>query len=303
MAETAAPPQSGLLDVVSSHFDELSPQLKKAARYVVEHADDAALCSMRKLAEDAGLPPVTFVRLANQLGFDNYTDLRRVLQTRLRATGGNGRYSAKVRGLQQRGGSTPDLLRALFGAEVENLDVMLQTNSSDAWLGAVELIERAKNVYVLGQRSCYPPAFLFHYVYRLVHSNAKLLDDVAGTIVDDLRHIDEHAVVIAISVSPYSTAVVQTVMYARDQGARVVAITDDPLSPIARGADGTLLINADTPSFFPTVVPIVALVQALLALLVMRGDAEALAGIEYAEQQLDRYHAYWPDASQRSRRE
>jgi hypothetical protein len=46
----------------------------------------------------------------------------------------------------------------------------------------------------------------------------------------------------------------------------------------------------------------VALVQALLALLVSRGGKSALAAIELSEKQLERFKAYWPDEPRKRKR-
>jgi DNA-binding MurR/RpiR family transcriptional regulator len=56
-----------LSEFVAEHFNRLSPQLRKAARYLLDHRDDVALLSMRELAQAAGLPSVTFVRLSRAL--------------------------------------------------------------------------------------------------------------------------------------------------------------------------------------------------------------------------------------------
>ena len=283
-----------LQTLIARRFGELSPQLQRAARYMLEHGDDVAMGSMRELAQAAGLAPVTFVRLAQRLGFHSYSQMRAGFQERLRQGEGSWSYTPKLRSLQQRQAGTTALLQELFGMEANNLEAALANNEAAVWERAVEAIEQAERVYALGQRSSYSPAFLFTYVYRLFRSNGTLLDDRAGTVIDELRHIDGSSLIIAISVAPYTAAVVQALAYARDAGARILAITDDALSPIARRADVTLLAKAATPSFFHSIVPCIALVQALLALVAMRGGDETLREIRCAEDQLERYRAYWP---------
>jgi len=179
---------------------------------------------------------------------------------------------------------------------MDNVQLTYEKNHPEALTKAVELIEGAARVCILGQRSCYPIAFFFTYVYRLFRTNAVLLQSGGGGMVlDELRGIGRNDLLIAISIAPYSTETVKTVRFARDEGARLLALTDDPLSPIARIADRTLLVAPGTPSFFHSIVSPIALVQALLALLVARGGKDALAAIERSERQLERFQAYWPD--------
>src|ERR1700741_1625761 len=89
-----------LAEIVTQRFDALSGQLRLAARHLLDHPDDVALGSMRELAHQAGLPPVTFVRLARALGFADFSELRELFQKRLRDGGNRDRFSGKARALQ-----------------------------------------------------------------------------------------------------------------------------------------------------------------------------------------------------------
>src|SRR5690348_11803917 len=142
MDEVATSPAVALL--VAERFEELSGQLRVAARYLLDHADDAALHSMRELAQRAGLPPVTFVRLARALGFADYSSLRDRLRAQLRDAGAARRYSGKARDLQLRGpgGTAPaELTKELFEAEIDNLELTFGKNHPDAVAGALDMID------------------------------------------------------------------------------------------------------------------------------------------------------------------
>ncbi len=297
------PDLTQLAEQVSDRFGSLSPQLRKAARYLLDHPDDVALCSMRDLAQAAELPSVTFVRLSRALGFADYSELRAIFQNRLREGQQSKRYSRKARDLQLRGDETGtlELLKDLFSAEMDNIELTFEKNHPETLLKAVTLIEGAERIFVLGQRSCFPIAFFFNYVYRLFRANSLLVQSQGGMVIDELSAIGRNDLLIAISLAPYTAEVVQAVSYASDVGTRVVAITDDTLSPIARAADATLLIAAGTPSFFHSIVSMMALVQALLAVLVSRGGKGALAAIELSEKRLERFKAYWPDQPRRQK--
>ncbi len=71
---TASPAQ--VLDRITDAYDGLSPQVRLAARHVLDQPGRVAVLSMRQLAEEAGVKPNTLVRLARAVGFDGYDDLR-----------------------------------------------------------------------------------------------------------------------------------------------------------------------------------------------------------------------------------
>jgi DNA-binding MurR/RpiR family transcriptional regulator len=293
------PDLTALSERITARFEALSPQLRNAARYLLDHPDDVALRSMREIAQAAGLPAVTFVRLTRALDFADYAALRAVFQDRLRQGGERRPYSGKARDLQRRGGgAAATLLKEVFDAEIDNLELTFEKNHPSAVERAVDLIARAERVFVLGLRSCRAPALFFHYVYHLFRANAVLLEP---PVIDGLRAIGRGDLLVVVSLAPYAAESVEAARYAAEEGALVLALTDEALSPIARGAEATLLAGAATPSFFHSMVSTMALVQALLALLVARGGAAALAAIETSERQLERFNAYWTDETPRRR--
>ena len=65
-------------------FSDLTPELQKAAKFMVEHPEEVGLNSMRKVAKEAGVKPATVSRLSKTLGFDEYDSLREPFRQRLR---------------------------------------------------------------------------------------------------------------------------------------------------------------------------------------------------------------------------
>lgn len=291
-----------LSEFITKNFDRLSPQLRKAARFLLERPDDVAMRSMRDVAKLAGVPAATLVRLARSLNFPDYVAMRHVFQQRIREGEASRRYSLKARDLQRRAGDdkTLALMKDLFVAEMGNIEETFQHNDAKILLKAVESIEKAERIFVLGQRSCFPPAYVFNYVFQLFRPNSILLPSAVYSFVDELRRIGPNDLLIAMSISPYTRDVVRAVRYARANNARIVAITDDRLSPIAREADITLQTTTSTPSFFHSIISMIAIVQALLALLVARGGKKTLKAIEQSEMQLDWFGAYWNEKQEKS---
>ena len=58
--------------LIDRHFDALSPELQRAARWARQHPTELGLQSMRASAKRAGVAPATMTRLAQTLGFDGF---------------------------------------------------------------------------------------------------------------------------------------------------------------------------------------------------------------------------------------
>lgn len=288
---------------IEARFGTLSPKLRQAARHVLRRPDDVALKSMRQLAADAGVQPATMVRLARALGFGAFEELRRPFADRLRH-GAETAYGARARALQARGtgpgedgGRFGALVRESFERDVENLRLTYEGIDADAFEACAARLTAARNVHVTGLRSAFAVAYFFDYACRVFGTSTELLDGRGGTLTDGLRGIGPEDAVLACSFEPYTRETVEVVRFAGRRGAAIVAITDSPLSPIARQAAHALVVGCESPSFFQSLVGAVSVVQLLVALLIARGGDAALSALAESEAQLRAFSAYWEEGA------
>ncbi len=149
----------------------------------------------------------------------------------------------------------------------------------------------------MGLRSLYPAAFYTHYACSMFRDNTVLLDGPGGTFSDGLRGIGDEDAMLVFSLEPYSSGVIQAATFAVEQGAEVVAITDSLVSPLAALTPHLLLVGTDGPALFNSVVPAIAVAQALVAQMLAQGGQSALDAVRESERQLDRIEAYWPSGA------
>ena len=273
-------------------FSGLTPELQKAARYILENPEDVGLNSMRTLAGDAGVKPATISRLSKSLGFANYEQMRGPFRERLRTPEPG--FSSRLQDVQKRGA---DDTRALFDElrkqELLNVQNSLADEQYPALVDAVETLWSSRRVYVLGLRGAYAPAFLFHYAFQLFRDRCLLLDTTAGIFADQLRGIGEQDSMLVISFPPYTQLTIDAVDYAVDSGVKVVAITDSVVSPAAHAAAHTIIAQNNSASFYHSFTAVLAVCHALITLLVARSGGDSVKIVTEAEKQLSRISAYW----------
>jgi DNA-binding MurR/RpiR family transcriptional regulator len=91
-------------------FETLSPRLKEAARWVVDHPADVALLSTRQQARRAGVTPATLTRLGQRFGLAGYDGVRELHADAMRVSSSSPIAAARSRSIQRascmRGSST-----------------------------------------------------------------------------------------------------------------------------------------------------------------------------------------------------
>ncbi len=291
---------AAITQLLQSSYDDLSPQLRQAARYILAHPEEVALTSMRRMATHAGVKPSTMVRLARAVGFDGFEDLRDPYRRWLR--GGEGAFEARARSLRERGaGGAEELLQEIADADAANLAGTDAPAVRMAVLDAAEALLAARRVFVLGLRSCFSLAHYFHYTCSMVGVETRLIDGHGGTSLDALRGIGDGDVLLAFSFRPYSQDTVRAVEAAAEAGARVIAVTDAAVSPVAHPARHVVVVETASPNFFQSLVGPLAVTEQLLGAVVCRIGEDGLTALKDHERHLTRFDAYWREPKRRRR--
>ena len=291
-----------LLVEMTAGFDELSPQLKEAARWVIDHPTDVALLTMREQARRAGIPPATLTRLAQRFKLKGYDEIRRLSAEAVRERPDS--YRGRAEELLQRRDSEGDaaLIQDIFSSLSRHLQELSKPAVVDRFRAAADIIAKSRRVFCLGLRSTFSVAYSFHYARALFGAESVLVDGPGGIATDALRTIGPADVLLAISVKPYTRQTLQAVRYAGKRGARVIAVTDSEVSPLATVAHETLVVGTETPSFFHTMAPAFAAIECLTALVAARRGSETLKALAASEAQLEAFDTYVLTTRKRAKR-
>ena len=278
--------------LISERYQSLPPKLKVAARHVLDAPKDIAIQSMRSVAADAKLQPATMLRFARELGFDSYEKFRALYVSWLSSS--EMTFVARAKTLRKRRVSDGQekLFSEMYDMDVVSLDRTLGAANAAAFEAAKKLLVGARRFYVLGLRSLFPAAYYLDYACRLFSDKSVLVTGVGGAIADELRRATAKDVLVVFSFEPYARLTVEAVRYAAERKVKIVAVTDSIVSPIAESASVVLLAPNAGPALVPSILPAMAVAQALANLMVTAGGAATLGEIARSDAQLQRLHAY-----------
>ncbi|MEM9600838.1 MAG: MurR/RpiR family transcriptional regulator, partial [Pseudomonadota bacterium] len=160
------------------------------------------------------------------------------------------------------------LFADMVSSTLNNIEETFSNIDEDTLQRAGEMIWNCDDVYVLGvgvNNSCINN---FAYLARTCMVQFHAIPRPGSTPIDDLAWSNQDDVLIAITCRPYRSEVVQAVKVAKDQGMRIIAISDSPASPIIRMADIGFTVSVETPQFFPSSVATIALLETLLSFVI-----------------------------------
>lgn len=271
---------STVLDRLADELETLTPETRKAAKYVLEHPQDVGVSTVREIAKAARVKPNTFVRMARQVGFDGYDDFRAPFRDQIRR--GTISFPDRARWLQEisQKGELGGLYSDMVSAVLRNVEETFSGIAEADLKAAAQTIWASRNVYTLGVGVNNSNARNFTYLASTGMTEFHAIPRPGSTPVDDLAWADQRDTLIAITCKPYRAEVVEAVRIAREQGVSVVGISDSPASPIIIGSDHGFVVAADTPQFFPSSVSTIALLETLLSFVIAVASPEIVTRVE-----------------------
>jgi len=274
-------------------FDDLSPQLQAAARYLLDHPHDVALSSMRELAREAHLPPATLTRLARQIGYPGFDELRRTYADDVRRYAAGYRSKAIVLADASRSEDETSLAAEIVSGVARQVDAMADPQVIRSLVDCAEMLSRARCIYCLGQRLSFPPVYTFHYIHGIAGGSSIILDGPGGVGFDQLRHASADDALLVISVHPYTRVTIEQALFAHRRRVPIIAITDSEVSPLVKIATRVVKVGTKSKSFFQTMTAVLAAAETLAAMIAMRWPESVLAGLKGAEDYFSDGKIYW----------
>ncbi len=250
-----------ILTYIQENMTSFSKGQKLIANYILQSYDKAAFMTASKLGKTVNVSESTVVRFAAELGFDGYPSMQKTLQEMIR-----NKLTAiqRVEVSKERIGNQ-DVMTMVMQSDIEKIRMTLDETDQVSFNQAVGAIANAKRIYILGVRSASVLANFISFYFRFMFDNVVSVDTSSiSEVFEQIVHISADDVFIGLSFPRYSKRTIKAMQYAKDQGAKVVAITDSKVSPLTKIADVSLLAKSDMASFVDSLVAPLSLVNALI---------------------------------------
>ncbi len=234
-------PEKLRAEIVRS-YEQLSPRLQQVAKYVLENPNDMALQTLAVIAERSNVQPSTIVRFAKTFGYDGASQMQELFRDEMLTQPPSPSYAERIRQFSRRAGAAGalaphDVMHEFADSNILALEHLKNSVRKADLDRAIELIRAANAVYIIGLRRSFPVASYLAYALRHVDKRAYLLDGVAGMLAEQSSMLTSKDLLIAISFHPYAPETAEIATVSKEQKARIIAITDSRLSPIAGAAD------------------------------------------------------------------
>lgn len=278
-----------LIKKIQASIPDFSKGQKLIANFIINHYDKAAFMTAAKLGEEVGVSESTVVRFANEIGFDGYPKLQKVLKELIKS---------KLTSVQRMEVSSnrineDNILKSVLQSDMEKIKLTLEELDTNTFDNVVESILKAERIYILGVRSSAPLASFLGFYFNLIFSNVRLVHTTSvSEMFEQIIHASKNDVIIGISFPRYSKRTISALKFGKSRGATVISITDSKESPLALCSDHSLIARSDMASFVDSLVAPLSVINALIVAIGIRRKQQVYDTFENLEKIWEEYQVY-----------
>lgn len=229
---------------LSALRSEVSGNNLAILNYVLERPTEAAFMKATDLGRKVGVSPSTVVRFAQRAGFGGYPEFQQFLQDVVRdRLIPMKKLRQSVQEMDERG----DFLAKVIQLATESLAQVYSDSLKSSFAAATDAICSAERVYIVGMRSSYSIAYYLWFMLGQFMPNVHLVKSGTEDVFDQILDTGSGHVFVTISFPRYTKRTLDIAMYAKECGAKLIALTDTMASPLVPISDIALL----TPNLSP----------------------------------------------------
>jgi DNA-binding MurR/RpiR family transcriptional regulator len=278
-----------ILDLIKSKAPHMSKGHRRIADYIAANLGKAAYLTAAKLGEETDVSESTVVRFAANLGFEGYPELGQALKEYT----GSKLTSVERIGVMNEQIRADEVYDKILNMDIDKLKKTLENGSRESFYGAAENLCNAENIYVIGARSAAVLARYASFYLNMMSPSVKLIHTTSTSeMFEQILSIGPSDLIIGMSFPRYSSLTVKALRYAKDRGAKVIALTDSRTSPLAEYADNLLIAKNNLTSFADSLVAPMSVLNALIVAVGMKKQDFVKENLNRLEEIYDRYEVF-----------
>jgi DNA-binding MurR/RpiR family transcriptional regulator len=264
-------PVDELLQRIADEYDELPRQLQGVATYIEQHRANIMVQRINEVADGCGVHASAVVRFAQRFGYSGYSEMQAIFRSAYTEAVTPARsYQQRIRKVianESAPMTAAQMALRFIDASRAGLDELAGEFDRKAFDEAVDLLVKAENIYVIAVRRTSGIASYIAYALQHTEKRVHLVSGLGGMFREQIRSIGKNDVLIAISFPPYGKETLYCARVAHQHKAKVLAVTDSALGPLARDAAALLKVNEGSAFAFRALTSTICLCQALFVAL------------------------------------
>ena len=276
-----------VLGYLEDNYGSFSKSFKKIAEYIKYNQSIVSFISINELAKETETSPATITRFSKSLGFKGYPDFQKIFQKEVE------QQTSYLKGLKSSITDTEDgnnILQDMIKTNIELLQEMDVLEIEKSLDQAVKWIKESRKLYILGARGSYALAYYLYFMLKEFREGVELMISGASDFTDKLLYTQPNDLLFTISFHPYTNFTYQVTEFFKEQGNKVITVTDKKDSTLGNISDLVMTTKNGEKAY--TFVPGTVIINALLMKLGIEDKENVVDKLDKLKNITDRFNIY-----------
>ena len=229
-----------LMTQIEQQHASMPKRLREIGNFVLGHPEAIALSTLAELAAETDIATSAFVRFAQTLGFDGFSQMQAVFRQQVRSSWPQ--YASRLSDMADV--NPADHFEALSSSAVASIKRLSNSVSMEHLEAAVCKLAGAETIWFAAGGRARPVTAYMRYMLTKLGIRTQEFREAPSEAMRELNLIGLNDVLLVVSFAPYGELTVKLAQEAASRGAEIVSVTDTMVSPVA--LDTTLLVTEES---------------------------------------------------------
>ena len=229
-----------LMTQIEQQHASMPKRLREIGNFALGHPEAIALSTLAELAAETDIATSAFVRFAQTLGFDGFSQMQAVFRQQVRSSWPQ--YASRLSDMADV--NPADHFEALSASAVASIKRLSNSVSMEHLEAAVCKLAGAETIWFAAGGRARPVTAYMKYMLTKLGIRTQEFREAPSEAMRELNLIGPNDVLLVVSFAPYGELTVKLAQEAASRGAEIVSITDTMVSPVA--LDTTLLVTEES---------------------------------------------------------
>ena len=228
-----------LMTQIEQQHASMPKRLREIGNFVLGHPEAIALSTLAELAAETDIATSAFVRFAQTLGFDGFSQMQALFRQQVRSSWPQ--YASRLSDMADV--DPADHFEALSVSAVESINRLSNSVSMENLDAAVRQLTDAETIWFAAGGRARPVTVYMRYVLTKLGIRSQEFREAPAEAMREINLIGPRDVLLVVSFAPYGELTLKLAQEAAGRGIKVISITDTMVSPVA--LDTTLLVTEE----------------------------------------------------------
>ena len=228
-----------LMTQIEQKHASMPKRLREIGNFVLGHPEAIALSTLAELAAETDIATSAFVRFAQTLGFDGFSQMQAVFRQQVRSSWPQ--YASRLSDMADV--NPADHFEALSASAVASIKRLSNSVSMEHLEAAVCKLAGAETIWFAAGGRARPVTAYMRYMLTKLGIRTQEFREAPSEAMRELNLIGLNDVLLVVSFAPYGELTVKLAQEAASRGGEIVSVTDTMVSPVA--LDTTLLVTEE----------------------------------------------------------